>query len=116
MAWSTLGYSLIVQAATILSVIYLAWLLNVEITLGMSFTIFPIVLLISMLPVSVAGWGVREGAMAIGLGLLDVPHETSIAVSVLFGFVMLGSGLLGGALGSVGWRRLDEREAGDTRS
>lgn len=41
---------------------------------------------VSLLPISVNGWGVREGAMVLGLSALGVPAATALAVSVLFGF------------------------------
>ncbi|GAB1594600.1 lysylphosphatidylglycerol synthase transmembrane domain-containing protein [Lysobacter claricitrinus] len=40
----------------------------------------------SMLPISVNGWGVREGAMVLGLSVLGVPKATALAISILFGF------------------------------
>ena len=60
--------------------------------------IIPPVLIVSVLPISVAGWGVREGAMVVGLGLLGVSSEEAFALSILFGAVSTAAGLAGGAI------------------
>lgn len=39
----------------------------------------------SLLPISVNGWGIREGAMVVGLSVLAVPKATAFGVSILFG-------------------------------
>lgn len=41
---------------------------------------------VSLLPISVNGWGVREGAMVAGLAAAGVPKEAALATSLLFGF------------------------------
>jgi hypothetical protein len=38
-----------------------------------------------MLPISVGGWGVREGAMVVALHGLGIPAEEALLPSVLFG-------------------------------
>lgn len=40
---------------------------------------------VSLLPVSVNGWGVREGTMVLGLSVLGVPTATALGASVLLG-------------------------------
>jgi hypothetical protein len=45
----------------------------------------PVVTVITLVPVSVGGWGVREGALVALLGLVGVPSHTALAFSVLFG-------------------------------
>jgi len=51
--------------------------------------------LLAALPISIAGWGVREGTIVAVLSLLSVPKEQSLALSLLFGVVGLLNGLLG---------------------
>lgn len=51
-----------------------------------------------MIPISIAGWGVREGAMVVGLGLVGVSSSTALSVSLLFGGVLVVVGLLGGLI------------------
>jgi uncharacterized membrane protein YbhN (UPF0104 family) len=58
---------------------------------------FP-VMLIALMPISFAGWGVREGGMVAGLGLFGIDPALALAASVAFGLSLLLSSLPGGAL------------------
>ena len=58
----------------------------------------PSVLLLATVPVSVAGWGVREGAMVTAFGLIGVSPGGAVAVSVLFGLALIAASLPGGVL------------------
>lgn len=49
--------------------------------------LIPTVFVILMVPVSFGGWGVREGAMVLSLGLVDVPAADALLLSVTFGLV-----------------------------
>jgi hypothetical protein len=60
--------------------------------------VMPMVFLILALPISIGGWGVREGAMLIGLGVVGISSSNAVLMSVLFGLVNLAVGLLGGAI------------------
>lgn len=60
--------------------------------------VIPPVLIVSVLPISVAGWGVRESAMVVGLGLMGVSSEEAFALSILFGAVSTVAGVAGGAI------------------
>ena len=61
-------------------------------------TIVPGAILISMVPISVAGWGVREGAMVAGFALIGIGAEPSLVLSVAVGLMLLAIGLLGGCI------------------
>lgn len=58
-------------------------------------TLIPMLMLISAVPISIAGWGVREGVMVAALSLLGVRTEQALVLSVLLGCVALFNGLLG---------------------
>jgi hypothetical protein len=65
-----------------------------------SFAIFA-----ALLPISFNGWGVREGALVLGLSLLAVGKDTALLISFLYG---VGTALV--ALpGSLSWHRLRPR-------
>ena len=66
--------------------------------------LFPFVLLLSMIPISLAGWGLREGAMVVLFALLGMPREIALGVSILFGICMLLSALPGACLWLFGSR------------
>ena len=55
----------------------------------------PIVTLITTLPISIGGWGVREGATVVLFGALGVVSHNALAFSVLFGLVIAVSSLPG---------------------
>jgi uncharacterized protein (TIRG00374 family) len=78
------------------------YLLANSLDLGVTFldclVMVPSVLLLATVPVSVAGWGVREGAMVATFGLLGVPAGGAAAASVLFGLGMAITALPGGLL------------------
>ena len=46
-------------------------------------------MLAATIPISIAGWGVREGALVFLFGMYDVPAQTAFAVSILFGACLL---------------------------
>lgn len=52
-------------------------------------------LLIAMVPVSLGGWGVREGAFIAILHYYGIMPAQALALSVLFGMALMGSALLG---------------------
>lgn len=55
-------------------------------------------MLAAVLPISVAGWGVREGAMVVSLGWLNVPADAALAISISIGLLQLLVAVPGGAL------------------
>ena len=62
------------------------------------FALVPAVMMASMIPISIAGWGLREGTMVLGFGLLGVGHSDAALVSICFGLLFLAYGLLGGMI------------------
>lgn len=53
------------------------------------------VLLLSGLPISISGWGVREAAAVTAFGFLGVPPEQAFLAAVMFGLMTLASTLPG---------------------
>lgn len=94
----TLCLSIAIHGMTIA----IAWSLDHALGGDAGFAIYlaaitPTILLISI-PVSIAGWGVREQILVILLGSLGVGATQAISVSILFGIVLLVGGLPGGLL------------------
>ena len=65
---------------------------------------FPAVLIAQVLPISIAGLGVREGAFVLFLTPLGVPTEQAIALGLLLYLLNLGVSLLGAPAFAVGGR------------
>jgi glycosyltransferase 2 family protein len=69
--------------------------LNIDLTLFQCLLVMPPVILISSLPLSIAGWGIREGAMIAALGIFEISIDAAFALSVLVGITALIHSLLG---------------------
>jgi glycosyltransferase 2 family protein len=67
------------------------------INLNMFFSI-PLIIMFSLVPVSIAGWGLREAASVMILSGYGLPPEQAIAVGIMFGLTQLVVGLFGVAL------------------
>jgi hypothetical protein len=67
--------------------------------------LIPPVILIAAIPVSVAGWGVREGAMVAAFTFAGLPDSDAITISLLMG---AGSFVVG-AMGGLAWILSGER-------
>lgn len=57
--------------------------------------LIPLVLLAMSIPLSVAGWGIREGAAALVWLLAGLPPAQGVAISVVYGLVVFASSLPG---------------------
>lgn len=79
-----------------------AWVLGLSMGLGDQLSLLeclaliPVVLLITTLPISIAGWGVREGAMVGILGSIGIASDSALMLSILFGVTTVAISLPGG--------------------
>ena len=55
----------------------------------------PAIILVASVP-TLAEWGVREGAMVVGLGLVGVPPTDAVTVSLVYGLLFLLLGMVSG--------------------
>lgn len=60
------------------------------------FQLVPPVMLITMLPISIAGWGVREATMGLAFGYAGLMINEGVNISLLFGAVSFLVGAFGG--------------------
>lgn len=81
---------------TCLAVWLTARAFGIEIPIGPTIAVIPPILLGAALPISIAGWGVREGGMILGLGLLGVSSSDAALVSVAIGLIGVAMGGFGG--------------------
>ncbi len=79
---------------------------DIPLTWGQGVVILPVVMLLTSLPISFAGWGLREGAMIIALGVYGVSQEKALALSLVYGVLHLVSGAPGLVLWVLEKRRL----------
>jgi len=98
--------SLLASILVILGLQILMLGFDIPLTCGQSAAILPVVMLLTSLPISFAGWGLREGAIIIALGVYGVAQETSLALSLVYGVLQLISALPGLILWILEKRRL----------
>lgn len=79
-----------------------AFLVGNQIGIDLGFAAYILVLggavILTIIPISFAGWGVREAAVVGLFGLMGVPSDKALVVSLLFGLALTLSALPGGIL------------------
>ncbi len=83
------------SAAMAAALVACAWSVGFELGLWDGLIIMQGVLLAALAPISIGGWGVREGALILLFAPLGVGADQAIAISVLFGLVLTAIGLVG---------------------
>jgi uncharacterized membrane protein YbhN (UPF0104 family) len=63
---------------------------------GQLFMLTPPIMLITMMPISIAGWGVREASMMVAFGYAGLAQADGTVVSILFGATYFVVGAIGG--------------------
>jgi uncharacterized membrane protein YbhN (UPF0104 family) len=91
-----MALSLLVHLMTILAVTAIAVGLGVDDALKASAIVVPIALVAAAVPISVNGWGVREGVMVAGFAIFGIAQADAFLISVLLGFSVVLSSLPGG--------------------
>ncbi len=71
----------------------------------------PPITLVATLPISIAGWGVREGAVVAAFVSVGLPASDGLAISLMFGL----AGVVVGALGGIVWLIPSDRAAAPGR-
>ena len=105
--------ALAVHALTVVT----AWLAakSVAVPFGLmhALLLLPPVMLIASVPISIAGWGVRESAMVLAFSYAGLPPSDGLLLSVLYGGLLFVFGALGGLvwLASPGARRFSTAAA-----
>ena len=119
--WYTFLNSFAFQFLGIIS----TWLIGMALGTDTPFLYFlillPVVWLVSFIPVSINGIGIREGSFVVLFGTVGMPKEMALAISILWFVENLGLGLIGAVLfmlegrGLAGIRRYRE-SAADVKS
>ncbi len=94
------------QLCSVLTVLALAQGFGLALGWSEALAVVPAIILITFIPLSFAGWGVREGASVVMLGCVGVGADHALAISVLFGLALLAATLPGCLLWLGGGRRL----------
>jgi len=87
--------SILGQFADIFIAYILCYYFHLPITLGNLLTIMPLVYIVTVLPISLGGIGVREGAFVGLLALYGVGASTAVIISFLMYFIRILIGVIG---------------------
>lgn len=85
----TLLLGLVNQMTVVIVVRILAAGLHLSIGFADCLIIVPSAMLLTAIPVSIAGWGVREGAFVVGFSYVGLGSTDALTLSVLFGVLNL---------------------------
>ena len=89
-------YSILVHVLAVVIAWCVVKSIAAPVMFGQAFQLVPPVMLITMLPISIAGWGVREATMGLAFGYAGLVTNEGVNVSLLFGAVYFIVGAIGG--------------------
>ncbi len=100
-----LASSTLVVATYLITYVMAARAIGIETSLSVLVPLVAPVLLTMLLPVTIAGWGVREGAAAVMWNVTGLTAVDGVAISVAYGILVLLSTLPGGLVLALGFIR-----------
>jgi glycosyltransferase 2 family protein len=77
---------------------FVAQAFGILLTVPDALALIPVGILSMLLPISIAGWGVREGVLVVLLGQVGVPSAQALVLSVAYGVASAVSALPGGLI------------------
>ena len=99
--WKTSGVisqvlvtSFVIQLTTLSIMTVITRTIGIEISLTVIFGVMALALLASRLPISVAGWGVREGVAISLFAIFGVSADLALATSIVYGLTELFAAIL----------------------
>ena len=91
-----IGLSFLGQLLIFVTVWLVAQALHVPLSVWHVVAIMPAIILVASIPVTLAEWGIREGAMVVGLGLVGIPATDAVTISLVYGLLFLILGMAAG--------------------
>jgi glycosyltransferase 2 family protein len=88
--------AVMIHVIRVLTVYAVALGMSLQVSFMECLILVPSALLVTNVPVSLGGWGVREGAFMVAFAFVGLTAEQSIALSALFGLSILSASLAGG--------------------
>jgi len=110
----TMAVSILIHLFTCIVIYAMAVQMGVAVSFSACLVIVPVVILVSSLPFSFAGWGLREGAMVFAMAWAGVAGADALALSIGLGALLIVVGLPGGVLWLLGSRRQRSTPSGQT--
>lgn len=114
-ALPALAISTFIHVGVALTVFIIARSMGLSVSAVDCVVLVPPVMLFSMIPISIAGWGIREGAMLTAFSFVGVASNEAFALSVLFGLAIMVTGIPGGIIWLLsGSKRFQDRAGAQT--
>ncbi|MEO5657702.1 MAG: lysylphosphatidylglycerol synthase transmembrane domain-containing protein [Nitrospiria bacterium] len=88
--------SILLQTLVVIVNIFNGRALHLEIPIAFYFLLIPLVAVATMIPVSLNGLGVREGAFVFFLAQVGVPEAQALSLALLWLAILIASSLIGG--------------------
>lgn len=108
---AVLGTALLYQSSTVLTVWFATRALGVSVPNAAIIAFIPAVAMAQVIPISVGGFGVREGMLTLFLTPLGVSTGKAVGIGLLWYFIMLVVSLAGAPAFAVGNRHASEPTA-----
>jgi uncharacterized membrane protein YbhN (UPF0104 family) len=88
--------------------------ISAPVTFAQTFLLIPPIILLTMLPISIAGWGVREATMMVAFGYAGLAPADGLIISLLYGITQFAVGALGGLVWILGREKMPVVANGET--
>ncbi len=111
-ALAAVGFGVLGMILISLIVYFLALALGIGVSPIDCMVLVPPVMLIASIPISIAGWGLRESTMVAAFGFIGVPEGDAFVLSLLFGLANIIVALPGGLIWLVGGYRGETADNG----
>jgi uncharacterized membrane protein YbhN (UPF0104 family) len=99
------GLSLVLQVLGMIAVAQLGAGLGIDLPLAFYIACLPLITLLTLVPITFNGVGVREGAFVYFLGLKGIGAEAAMTLGLLVFSVLVATSLIGGAIYAMGLHR-----------
>lgn len=92
-----MGLSIAILACNLFGFWAAARAVGVAVPFEVAIFILPLTLMVMLVPVTLNGWGLREGAAALLWPIVGIAAQTAVAASVVFGAAIACAAILGAA-------------------
>lgn len=93
--WWQILLSLGTAACNVAGFVFAAWAIGFELSFLVALAIVPMILLAMLLPLTISGWGLREGVAVALFPLIGATATQGLVTSVVFGLICLSAALPG---------------------
>ncbi len=90
--------SIVIHVMTVIAVWFVAQSIQAAVSFPQLLCLIPPIVMLATVPISIAGWGLREGLMITAFSLAGLGADDGLAISILFGASSFVVGLIGGGL------------------